>query len=100
MTRDMLYAVLFNLGSLAAESFKAENFKSPAAPMDSPPSSESDFEAVSAHLHSLQVSHDLLHQRVLYLEERVRALEDERPAVQARLSWLEGLLQRLRQCFQ
>ena len=27
MTRDMLYAVLFNLGSLATESFKAENFK-------------------------------------------------------------------------
>ena len=67
--------------------------------MESPTSSGSDFEAVSSHLHSLQVSHDLLQQRVLHLEER-RALEDERPSVLARLSWLEQILQRLRQCFQ
>ena len=57
--------------------------------MESPASSGSDFEAVSSHLHRLQVSHDLLQQRVLHLEERLRALEDERPSVLARLSWLE-----------
>ena len=43
---------------------------------------------------------DLLQQRVLYLEERIRALEEERPSLQARLSWIEQLLQKLRQCFQ
>ena len=68
--------------------------------MESPSSSGSDFEAVSSHLHSLQGTHDLLQQRVLHLEERIRALEDERPSVQARLSWIEQFLQRLRQCFQ
>eukprot|EP00439_Symbiodinium_sp_Y106_P008316 s8928_g1.t1 len=69
--------------------------------MDSPPvSSSDDFEAVSSHLHELQGAHDILYQRVLYLEERVRALEEERPSVQARLSWIEQILQRLRQCFQ
>ena len=68
--------------------------------MESPTSSGSDFEAVSSHLHRLQISHDLLQQRVLHLEERLRALEDERPSVLARLSWLEQILQRLRQCFQ
>ena len=41
--------------------------------MESPTSSGSDFEAVSSHLHRLQISHDLLQQRVLHLEERLRA---------------------------
>ena len=68
--------------------------------MESPPSSGSDFEAVSSHLAELQGAHDLLQQRVLHLEERIRALEDERPSIQSRLSWIEQFLQRLRQCFQ
>ena len=68
--------------------------------MESPSSSGSDFEAVSSHLAELQGAHDLLQQRVLHLEERIHALEDERPSIQSRLSWIEQFLQRLRQCFQ
>ena len=68
--------------------------------MASPSATSSDFEAVSSHLHALQGAHDLLQQRVLHLEERIRALEEERPSLQARLSWIEQLLQKLRQCFQ
>ena len=45
--------------------------------MDSPASTGSDFEAFSSHLHDLQGAHDLLAQRVLYLEERIRAHDSE-----------------------
>ena len=39
-------------------------------------SSTSSFETLSAHLHDLQLAHNILEHRVLYLEERVRDLEE------------------------
>ncbi|CAE7578370.1 unnamed protein product [Symbiodinium sp. CCMP2592] len=66
-------------------------------------SSTSDFEVLSAHLSDLQQSHELLQHRVLYLEGRIRDLEEgaafsattlsgvqnEQQQLASRLSWLE-----------
>eukprot|EP00439_Symbiodinium_sp_Y106_P034243 s1014_g4.t1 len=62
-------------------------------------SETSSFEAVSSHLHRLQWDHSILESSHRVLADRVSLLEDEVRAGQARLTWLERFVQRLRTLF-
>ncbi|CAE7243213.1 unnamed protein product [Symbiodinium sp. CCMP2592] len=63
------------------------------------PSSLDTLEAVSSHLHTLQVAHDLLHSRVRVAEDRLAWLEEQHTHSAARISWLEQFIAHLRQLF-
>lgn len=61
-------------------------------------SSSSDVD-LTAQLHSLQESFELLVSKYLVLEERVRILEQERNRDSSRIGWLEQWQQHIRSLF-
>ena len=62
-------------------------------------SETSSFEAVSSHLHRLQWDHSILESSHRVLADRVSLLEEDVRAGQARLTWLERFVQRVRTLF-
>ena len=72
----------------------------PASSEDSShPSSLETWEALSSHLHSLQISHELLESRVRVAEDRLLILSREHEGTSARLQWLERFVAYLRGVF-
>ena len=72
---------------------------SPEASDPSGSEATSSFEAVSSHLHRLQWDHSILEGSHRVLADRVSLLEEEVRAGQARPTWLERFVQRLRSLF-
>ena len=63
------------------------------------PSSVETWEALSSHLHRLQLSHELLESRVRVAEDRLLILSREQENTSARLLWLERFVAYLRGVF-
>ena len=69
----------------------------PASSSDSShPSSVETWEALSSHLHRLQLSHELLESRVRVAEDRLLLLSREQENTSARVLWLERFIAYLR----
>lgn len=72
----------------------------PASSSDSShPSSVETWEALSSHLHRLQLSHELLESRVRVAEDRLLILSREQENTSARVLWLERFVAYLRGVF-
>ena len=63
------------------------------------PSSLETWEALSSHLHNLQISHELLESRVRVAEDRLLILSREHEGTASRLQWLERFVAYLRAVF-
>ena len=72
-----------------------------AAPSDASASASSleTWEALSSHLHNLQVSHDLLESRVRVAEDRLSLLTQDQEHTAGRVRWLEHFVAYLRGVF-
>ena len=69
----------------------------PASSEDSShPTSLETWEALSSHLHNLQISHELLESRVRVAEDRLLILSREQEGTASRLQWLEQFVAYLR----
>ena len=72
----------------------------PAGSSDSShPSSVETWEALSSHLHRLQLGHELLESRVRVAEDRLLLLSREQENTSARVLWLERFVAYLRGVF-